>query len=199
MNVSTKSISALIQNVKRASKFKLLSISFLSLFLMLFLSFCSKNMAEMPGGHNIEVSALKQTSPSRMNNSQVAVPFEETLFVPCGNGGAGENVALTGAINFVYQMSWTDHGFNLVYHTNSHGITGVGLSSNEIFLGSLGTNGSVMGSWVNNQWIGTTIERMRIIGQHTAYVVRYKYQLIVTPDGKVTVSTREKTIDCLDK
>ena len=185
-----------MQNVKQASKFKLLSTSFLALFVMLLLSSCSKNIAEMPGQDNTEVSALNQSSPSRMNNGLVAVPFEETLFVPCANGGAGENVTLTGTTNFVYQMAWNDHGFNLVYHANSHGVTGVGLSSGETFVGSGGTQGSVIGSWVNNQWIGTTIEQMRIIGQNTTYIVKYKYQLIVTPDGNVTVSIREKTIEC---
>ena len=197
MNISTKAIGSIMQNVKQASKFKSLSISFLALSAMLLLSSCSKNMEEMPGQDNMEVNALKQSSPSQMNNSLVAVPFNETLFVPCSNGGSGENVALTGTTNLVYQMTWNDQGFNMVYHSNSQGITGVGLTSGEIFLGSTGTKGSVRGSWVNNQWIGIMLERMRIIGQNTTYIVKYKYQLIVTPDGKVNVSTREKSIDCI--
>jgi hypothetical protein len=185
-----------MQHVKQASAFKLLSIFFFALFVTLFLFSCKKDMAEMPGQDNAQVSALNQSSSSNMNNSLVAVPFQETLFVPCGNNGAGENVSLTGTTNFVYQMTWNDHGFNLVYHSNSHRITGVGLSSGEMFLGSLGTNGSVMGSWVNNQWVGSTIERMRITGRNTTYIVRYKYKLIVTPNGNVTVSTSDKTIEC---
>ena len=197
MNINTKAIGSIMQNVKQASKFKSLNISLLALSVMLLFSSCSKNMEEMPGQDNMEVSALNQSSPSQMNNSLVAVPFNETLFVPCSNGGSGENVALTGTTNLVYQMTWNDQGFNMVYHSNSHGITGVGLTSGEIFLGSAGTKGTVRGSWVNNQWIGIMLERMRIIGQNTTYIVKYKYQLIVTPDGKVNVSTREKSIDCI--
>lgn len=189
MNVSTKAIST--------SKFKLLGSPIVALLIMLFLASCSKNADVMPDQFNTQVSAMNASSPSGMNDKMVAVPFLETLFVPCGNSGAGENVTLSGSMNFVYQMTWNDHGFSLVYHTNSRGITGVGLSSGEMFLGSVGTNGSVMGSWVNNQWIGSTIERMRIIGQNTMYVVKYKNQLVVTPDGKVTVKTSEKTIDCI--
>ena len=203
-----------MQHVNQASKFKLLSTTFLAFFIMLLTSSCNKNSDVLPGANNREVSALNQSSssrvnnsltavsalnqssPSRMNNSLVAVPFEETLFVPCANGGAGENVTLTGTTNFVYQMTWTDHGFKLVYHANSRGITGVGLTSGETFVGSEGTQGSVVGSWVNNQWIGITIERMRIIGRNTTYTVKNKYQLIVTPDGKVTVNSMEKTIEC---
>ncbi len=199
MNVSTKAIGSIMQNVKQASKFELLSSSFLVLFVMLLFSSCSKNMEEIPGMDNTEVTALKESSPSRMNNSRVAVPFDETLFVPCANAGAGENVALTGTTHLNYQMTWNDHGFNLIYHTTSHGITGVGLSTGEIFLGSAGVKGSAKGSWVNNQWKGITTERMRIIGQNTSYIVKYKYHLIVTPDGKVNVSTSEKTIDCISQ
>jgi hypothetical protein len=185
-----------MQNVKQASKLKLLSTSFLALFVVLLLSSCNKNAAELPAGNNENITALSQSSASRISNSLTAVPFEETLFVACANGGKGENVTLTGTLNFVYQMTWNDDGFKLVYHANSRGVTGVGLSSGETFVGSEGTQGTAMGSWVNNQWIGTTIERMMIIGRNTKYTVKQTYHLIVTPDGKVTVNSSEKTIDC---
>jgi hypothetical protein len=122
-----------MQHVKQVSKFKLLSTSFLALFVMLLLVSCSKNITEIPGHDNTGASANIQSPQAQPNNGLVAVPFEETLFVPCANGGAGENVTLTGTSNFVYQITWNDHGFHLVYHANSHGITGVGLSSGETF------------------------------------------------------------------
>jgi hypothetical protein len=84
----------------------------------------------------------------------------------------------------------------LVYHANSHDLTGVGLSSGETFAGSDGTQGSVIGSFVNSQWIGTTIEQMRVIGQNTKFTVKYKYHLVITPDGNVSVSISDKTTDC---
>jgi hypothetical protein len=185
-----------MQHVKQASKFKMLSTSFLALFVMLLLVSCSKNITETPGRDNTGVSSHIQSSQDQSNNGLVAVPIAETLFVSCANGGAGENITLTGTTNFVYQITWNDHGFHLVYHANSHALTGVGLSSGETFTGSDGTQGTVMGSFVNNQWIGTTNERMIINGQNTKYTIVYKNHLVVTPDGKVTVSISEKTIDC---
>jgi hypothetical protein len=185
-----------MQNVKQGSKFKMLSSSSLVLLAILSLFSCNKNVTEKPGLDDNEVNASMQSSQARENNGLVAVPFAETLFVPCANSGAGENITLTGTTNFVYHMRWNDHGFSLVYHANSRGLTGVGVSSGETFVGSDGTQGTVTGSWVNSQWKGITIEHMRIIGKNTTYIVKYKYQLIVTPDGNVTVSTIEKTIDC---
>jgi hypothetical protein len=185
-----------MQNVKQVSVIKLLSNSFLALFVMLFLFSCSKNIAEMPGQDNTGASTSIQTSQAQPKNGLLQVPFAEELFVSCANGGAGENVTLTGSSHLVYQITWNDHGFHLVYHANSRDLTGIGLSSGETFVGTDGTQGSVMGSWVNNQWIGTTIEQMRITGQHTTFIVKYKYHLIVTPDGNVTVSISDKTTDC---
>jgi hypothetical protein len=126
----------------------------------------------------------------------VAVPFENTLFVPCANGGLGENVSLTGKTNFVYQMTWTDHDFTMVYHDNYHEVTGVGLSSGETFAGSGGTNGTVMGSWVNSQWVGTMVRQVKVIGKNTTFRVTETLHLVVTPDGNVTVDAREQTVDC---
>jgi hypothetical protein len=185
-----------MQKVKQTPTFKLLITPLLALFTMVLLFSCSKNIAEIPGQNNPELSASNQSSPSHMNNGLAVAPFESTLFVPCANGGAGEDVALTGKTNFIYQMSWNEHGFSLVYHDNSYGVTGVGLSSGETFTASGGTQETVMGSWVNNQWIGTLIRQLRIIGQGSSFIVNYKYRITVTPDGNVTVNIREETIDC---
>jgi len=167
-----------------------------SLFTILLLSSCAKNNTDLPVDDNTELSIPNQPSPIQMKNGLVAVPFEETVFIPCANDGAGEEVSITGTTNFVYQMNWNDRGFNLVYHENSRHITGTGSSSGETFVGSEGTNGTVMGAWTNNQWIGTTIQQMKLIGRNTSYIVRYKYHLVVTPDGVVTVNMKEQTIDC---
>lgn len=148
---------------------------------------------------NTQANTINKSSTTQTENSLAVAPFEETLFVPCANGGAGEQVSLTGSIHFVYQMFWTDRGFSLVYHDNSQGVTGVGLTSGETFTGSEGTQGTVSAVWENDQWIGTTIQQMRITGRTASYVIKYKRQVVITPDGKVTVNIKEKTVDCDSK
>ena len=177
-------------------KLKLFSNGFMALVAMVLLFSCSKNMADIPAQENAGLAAANESAPSNTRNSIVAVPFENTLFVPCANGGAGENVTLTGKTNFVYQMAWNDHGFTLVYHDNSYQVTGVGLSSGETFVASGGTQGTVMGSWVNDQWIGIMVRQLKITGQNTSFTVVDKLNLIVTPDGNVKVNSREQTADC---
>lgn len=188
-----------MKNVKQSTNIKLLSSSFLAIFVMLLMSSCNKNLADKTVPGNAQLSALGKSAPTEQTNGLVQVPFEETLFVPCANDGAGEDVIITGTTHFVYQMVWNDNGFHLVYHDNSQGISGTGLISGEKFSGSDGTQGTVSASWVDNKWTGTTIEQMKINGNKTRYTVRYKHHLVVTPDGKVTVSSNEKTVDCSTK
>ena len=182
-----------MQNAKQISALKFLTNSAFALLAMMLLFSCSKNNVEVPD----QASNLAGQSPhASSRTSIVAVPFETSEFVPCANGGAGEDVQLNGYTAFVYQIIWTDNNFSLSYHGNDHQVTGTGLTSGESFVGSGGFQGTVMGSWVNNQWVGTTIQQLRIVGQNTVFKVNYKLQLVVTPDGTVTVSTRERTVDC---
>ena len=185
-----------MRNLKQISKFESLSAA-LSVFLVVAVLFsCTKNIADDPAQQNAQLSPGNASSNASTRTGTVAVPFENTVFVPCANGGAGEDVSLTGKTNFVYQMTWTDHDFTLVYHDNYHEVTGVGVSSGETFSGSGGTNGTVMGSWVNSQWVGTMVRQVKVVGKNTVFKVNETLHLIVTPDGNVVVSTREQNVTC---
>jgi len=126
----------------------------------------------------------------------VAVPYEKTVFVPCANGGAGEYVQLSGSTNFVYQLVWTDHGFNLGYHANSYAIKGVGLLSGETFVASAGTEGTVAAVWENDHWVATTIERLRVTGQNTNFVLKNVYHITTNADDEVVVQLNKQEAEC---
>jgi hypothetical protein len=184
-----------MQNEKQASKFFFLNYSALAFLTMAFLFSCSKdNVDNLSQDNALNLAGQNEHASSR--TSIVAVPFETTEFVRCANGGAGEDVQLNGYTAFVYQIVWNDHDFSLSYHGNNHQVTGVGLSSGDSFAGSGGYEGTAMGSWVNNQWVGNTIQHLRIVGPNAVFTVNFKLQLIVTPDGSVSVSTLERTVDC---
>lgn len=185
-----------MQNLKQPTRLKVFNTSLLAFFTMLLLFSCSKNQVDIPGRESGELSVSQSSSQSQNENTIHAVPFETTVFVPCANGGAGENVELTGFTNFVYQLAWNETRFVMPYHDNVHGVTGVGAISGEQFVASGGTNGTVMGSWVNSQWIGTLIRQLRIIGRNTQFTVTYKYHITVTSDGTVVVKNTDQTAAC---
>jgi hypothetical protein len=171
-------------------------MGFLSVLTVALLFSCTKNVADVPDQAAEEATAVDANPHGKNDNIIHAVPFETSRYIPCANGGAGEDVTLTGFINFIYQISWTDRGFTLVYHDNAHQVTGTGVSSGESFVGTGGTSGIVTASWVNSQWIGTTIGQLRIIGQNTSFTITYKYHITVSRDGTVTVESEEETADC---
>ena len=183
-----------LQPNSRVEPFSVALSAFLLTTLVLFS--CTKNLADATATLNPQLTAANGSSQSSKRNSIVAVPFENTFYVPCANGGAGESVALSGKTNFVYQIAWNDHSFTIIYHDNTHEVTGVGLSTGETFVGSGGTEGVAMGSWVNNQWVATMVRQMKIIGRNTVLTMNYKLHLIITSDGNVTVDIREQTVNC---
>ena len=171
-------------------------MGFLSVLTVALLFSCTKNVADLPDQAAEEATAVDGNPNGNNDNIIHAVPFDASRYIPCANGGAGEDVTLTGFTNFIYQTSWTDQGFTLVYHDNAHQVTGTGVSSGESFVGSGSINGIIRGSWVDRQWVGTTIGQLRITGQNTSFTITYKYHITVTRDGTVTVESEAETADC---
>ena len=185
-----------MQNAIQVSQLRRMIVGFLSVLSVALLFSCSKNVADVSKPIVEEATAPNASSNSNNENIIHAVPFETTLYVPCANGGAGENVKLTGFTNFIYGTTWTEQGFTVLYHDNVHQVTGVGLTTGETFVASGGTNGTVLGVWYSDQWIGTTNRQMRIIGQNTRFTINYKYHITITQDGNVVVRNIEDTADC---
>ena len=169
-------------------------IGFSTAMVVTLLFSCSKNAADIPKAADEEVTRAPGSDSD--DNIIHAVPFETTVFVPCANDGAGEDVVLTGFTNFIEHLTWSDLKFTMVYHENVHQVTGVGVTSGEKFVASGGANGTVMGSWVDSKWVGSLVRQMRVIGKNSRFFVTYKTHLVVTPDGKVVVDSREQTAEC---
>lgn len=185
-----------MKNVKQLSKFELFSAGISAFFVITLLISCSKSKNDLPAAAKSETTSASIAPEASTRTSLVAVPFVNTFYVPCANGGAGEQVDLSGETNFVYQIQSNEQGFTLSYHFNHHGVTGVGVSSGEKFVGSGGSQTIISGSWTNDKWESMATEQMRVTGQNTTFVVTYKYHITVTADGEVAVWIYEETADC---
>ena len=145
-----------MQITKQTSLVTLTTHLFFLLTAMVLLFSCSKDkdIVDSPVAKNADLtSGISQHASTR--TSTVAVPYEDIVYVSCANGGAGESVKLSGYTNFLYTISWTDHGFTYGYHANSYGIKGVGLTSGDTFVASGNTEAQVAASWANDRWIAT--------------------------------------------
>jgi hypothetical protein len=171
-------------------------IGLASVFMMTLLFSCNKNIAEIPKQSAEELFAANISSHASTRTSLVAVPFENVVNVSCANDGKGEEIFLTGATNFVYQIRWNEQGFYLSYQSNDHNVTGTGLTTGDNFVASGGSHGTVMGSWVDGRFVSTTVQQLRITGQNINFTVTYKLHLAVSADGSVTVDKVEQSATC---
>ncbi len=172
-----------MQNQKPASMMKLTAQLFISGVALALISSCSKD--EVVAADKNESNVAAQASD---RTSTIGVPFDANVYVECANGGNGELVHLTGSTNYLYNISWTDHGFTYGYHSNTYQINGVGLTSGEVFSGSGNTGGQVAGSWVNDQWISSFIDQLKIRGANTRFTLKRTYHVTVNPDDEVEVT-----------
>ena len=169
-----------------------------AILLMLVLFSCKKSMTELPIQDKAEASLSNQSSRATVSSTEEIVPYDQTLFVPCGNGGAGEEVALTGSLKIFENIVYNNHGFTLNYHVIAQGITGVGLSTGEKFQASGGNKGTITGEFgEEGRYSRVFIQQLRIIGQNSVFKVTYKTKITITPDGNVTTSIEDETIDCI--
>ena len=182
-----------MQQVKQKTLLKWTSQSLFVLLATVLLFSCKKENANPTSTENATATA---TSQSLGKKSTVDVPYSKTIFVSCANGGSGENIELQGKTNFVYKIVWTDHGFSIGYHENTYAIKGIGLSTGDVYVGSGGTEGNVSSSWVNDRWVATTIERLRVVGPNANFGLKNTYHITATPEGVATVELDSQEVEC---
>ena len=184
-----------MQNAIQFSEIRSMIIGFLSVLALTLLFSCSKNIAERPAQE--EVSASNQSSGAQTENSVVSEPYESTLFIPCANGGAGEDVNLTGTVRIVRQETYNNQRFTFILHAIPDGVTGVGLSTGDNFTAIGGSQTAVTGTIeYGGQYSATYIQQMRFAGQGISFVVKYKFHVTVTSDGEISTRIDEEKVEC---
>jgi len=181
---------------KRGAEKKLLFL-LLTISGMLLLFSCKKSSDELPLPESLEENTSVLSSTANVSTYEESIPYDRTLFVPCGNGGAGEEIALTGTLQFVEQIIYNIRGFTLNYHLLSKGVTGTGLTTGEKFESSGGNSGTITGEFgEEGQYTRIFTTQLRIVGQSSVFTVFYKSKITITPDGKITTRIEEENVDC---
>ena len=184
-----------MQTAKNISLLKLMTHLMISILAIMILFSCSKEKTNLPSGDKVQLSpSISEHASTR--TSTVAVPYDWTIYVSCANGGAGEYVHVTGSTNFVYTISWTDHGFTYGYHANTYKIEGVGLTSGNTFIGSGFTEGQVVGSWVNDQWVSTLVDQLKLVGPSGSFTIKNTYHVTENPDGTLETKLNDHEVSC---
>jgi hypothetical protein len=184
-----------MQTLKQTSVLKFTTFIFFSLLAMAALFSCSKDNVDGPPAKNADLTpAISSHASDR--TSTVAIRYDNTVYVPCANGGEGEYVQLNGFTNYAYNISWTDNGATFGYHANSYAIKGVGLTSGQQFIASGMGEGQTYLSWVDGHWLSVFHDRLNVTSSSTRFAIKNTYHVLFTPDGDVLINLREHEVEC---
>jgi hypothetical protein len=126
-------------------------------------------------------------------------PISLTVFVPCANGGAGENVALSGNLHDLFSVTLDGSGgFHLTASDNPQGVTGTGLTTGATYQGT-GVTRFNANSPAGGTNVFTFVNNFRIIGQGSGnnLLVHENFHVTVNPDGTVTSFHDNFSITCM--
>lgn len=124
------------------------------------------------------------------------IPVDETLFVPCAAGGAGEEVHLTGELNnVVHFIINSTGGVHFKFHSSDQGITGTGLTTGDKYQRTGATN-SEFNAKVGEQ--STVVDSFRVIGQGNGnnFLLHVTLHITVNANGTVTAEVFDFSVEC---
>jgi hypothetical protein len=126
-----------------------------------------------------------------------AEPFEQLVTVPCANGGAGEDVLLTGFLHvLITQTEDGDGSLHTTGHFQPMGVTGIGSTTGDVYHATGVTRDTVNG--IEIPFAGTFVNNFRIIGpgKGNDLLIHEVFHVTINALGEVTVVVDLLSVDC---
>jgi len=126
-----------------------------------------------------------------------AVPFEQTVSIPCANGGAGENVVISGFLHVLITATLDASGS---IHTTTHfqpmGVAGTGQTTGDVYRATGITRDEANGLQIPFE--ATAVNNFRIIGpgKGNNFLVHEVAHVTVNAIGETTVNFDQLTGAC---
>ena len=124
-------------------------------------------------------------------------PISLTAFIPCANGGAGEDVTLTGNLHVLFHLTISNRGnVTLKSHFQPQGITGTGSVTGAKYQGTGVTQDVSTGHAVGSTF--TFINNFRMIGQGRGnnFLVHENFHVTVNANGTITTVVDNFRTEC---
>jgi hypothetical protein len=141
-----------------------------------------------------EPLAIEPRYAATTTTTNTVVPDAFVVFVSCANGGAGENVLVTGDLHVLSHTTVSNSG-NSVTRTQfqPQGMTGTGAITGDTYRATGVTETTTHGTgtfiYVNNyRFIGP--------GPDNNFMVHQTFQVVVNANGGVNINTQNTSITC---
>ena len=144
---------------------------------------------------SIAVVSSSSGAPASSSTVSTVFPIDLIVFVPCANGGAGEDVALSGNLHDLFHITVNGNSLHVKTHDQPQGISGTGLVTGDKYQATGVTQDEF------NTSVGmeeTFINNFRIIGQGPGnnFLVHENFHITINANGTVTASHDNFTVDC---
>jgi hypothetical protein len=129
----------------------------------------------------------------------VKVPLDTTVFVPCANGGAGEEVHLTGELHMLATLTEDGAGgMHIKWHSQPQGVSGVGLITGDKYRGTGVTQEETNIRPGGFPYEDTFVNNFRIIGQGKGnnYLVHQVLHVTINANGEITAEVDNYSVEC---
>jgi len=126
------------------------------------------------------------------------IPFSQLVFVPCANGGAGEDVLVEGILHIQQHITINNNRATVKTHAQPQGADGVGQTTGDFYQGVGVTQEQDSIPILNGAFEFTFVNNFRLIGQKTDNNSQVHQNIHVTIDanGNVTTDIDNTTVDC---
>jgi hypothetical protein len=148
---------------------------------------------ESTGPAGDDSPSLAATTSTQQLVNHIAV----TRFVPCANGGVGEDVFVSGDIHIVFHVTLDGSGgAHVVEVHNPEGVSGTGLTTGALYRGVGGTLLDASNVRVGEEH--TSVRNMMLIGQGPGnnLILHADFHVTVLADGTVTAFHDNLSMTC---
>jgi hypothetical protein len=166
--------------------------SVIVLFVILFSS-CSKDISL----NNATRTTTEKAAASQFTEN-VSVPIDLFAFIPCANGGVGENVQFSGNLHSLVHVTINDNRFTTKTQNQPEGLKGIGAITGDTYNATGVTQDTQNGSFINGSFTYTFINNFKLIGPGTDnnYLVHENFTVTVNANGTVVVTMDNFSVEC---
>ena len=130
--------------------------------------------------------------------SNTGIPVSITVFVPCANSGAGEDVTVTGTLHALTSATINGNNVSGKEQFQPQGLVGYGSVSGLKYQATGGTKSSFNTSLVNGQAVVNFVNNFKFSGQgpNNNFYVHEDAHITINADGTVTATQDNLSVGC---
>jgi hypothetical protein len=158
-------------------------------------------MKRFAAGTAVVLGALASVTAAQAGNttiSNVTVPVNFGVFVPCANGGVGENVDFSGSIHAIFRTTVNGNRVSVFQQQNLAGVTGTGETTGTTFQSTGSISEVDSGDFTNGPAVFRFQNAAHFVsqGSESNWLIHEIGNFVVNADGTVTVNFDNFNIDC---